>query len=464
MMIRHVHLIGIGGTGLSAIATVLLERGDMVSGSDRQVTAMTKRLEKMGATVFVGHKAENITGADIVVRSSAVKDDNPEVKAALELGIPVLKRSAFLSYLTASQKTIAVAGTHGKTTTTAMIAEIFSELAFDPSFVIGGVSANLGRNAHAGEGEYFVIEADEYDHMFLGLDPFIAVLTSVEYDHPDCFPTPIDFLMAFETFTDRVLENGVLLSKIDDKGAAWLHSRALRAGRKTLAYSLEDPHADYYAGNPRLNENGCYMFDLYKQGELLVEEVYLQVPGLHNIANALAALAVSDLLDLPLEHVKKALSRFRGTERRFEIRGVRNGITIIDDYGHHPTEIKATLAAARARYPGQRIWAIWQPHTYSRTRLLQHDFSRAFGDADFVIVSEVYPAREQPPADGYSASEAAKKIQTQQEDGIDKVHFISQLDQIGDFLLNNLQSGDVVLIFSAGDANQISERLLQELA
>jgi UDP-N-acetylmuramate--alanine ligase len=461
---RHVHFIGIGGTGLSAIATVLLERGDTVSGSDRQVSVLTTRLEEMGANIFLGHKSENVLGADIVVRSSAVRDDNPEVQAAIAQGIPVLKRLDFLPDLTSTQKTIAIAGTHGKTTTTSMIAMMLTALDLDPSYVIGGVPVDLGRNAHAGKGDCFVIEADEYDHMFFGLNPWIAIVTNVEYDHPDCFPTPVDFLMAFETFSDHVLDGGAMLASIDNEGSAFIYSRALAAGRRSYAYSIRDPKANYYAGEPHLNSLGGYTFDLYKQGDLLASNVELHVPGLHNVSNALAALGVADLLALPIDRAQAAIREYRGTGRRFELRGVVNGITVIDDYAHHPTEIKATLAAAKLRFPGSRIWAVWQPHTYSRTRTLLEDFRLAFNDADQVLVSEVFPAREQPPLDGFSSRQVADAIQYERRDRPGSVHFIPGLMQIGNFLLSSLKPGDVIFVLSAGDADQVSNRLLMELA
>jgi UDP-N-acetylmuramate--alanine ligase len=459
---RHVHFIGIGGSGLSAIATILRERGEIVSGSDRQESPVTHRLREVGMIVFIGHQAENVAGADLVIRSSAVFDENVEVKAARAAGIPVLKRVDFLEQLIGSQQPIAVAGTHGKTTTTAWIAWLLRRLGFDPSFVIGGVSLNLRGNAHDGQGEYFVIEADEYDRMFLGLRPWIAVVTNVEYDHPDFYPTPGDFQQAFEAFVDRIQIGGTLLACSDDPGAASLLERSRRAGRRTLRYSVRDSQADYYARNPYPNLRGGYSFDFYRKGILVAKGVEPKIAGMHNVTNALAALGVADVLGAPLEEAVRACEDFEGTGRRFEMRGEVNGVTVIDDYAHHPTEIRATLSAARARYPGRRIWAVWQPHTYSRTRILLGSFLNAFEDADKVVITEIFAAREQPPADGFSSREVAEALAALRRNVDQTVFFEPELSGAEDFLLQALEPGDVVLVLSAGDANRISDRLVDE--
>ncbi len=260
------HFIGVGGSGLSAIATVMLERGDFVSGSDRQDSPSLQKLREAGVRVYIGHKAENIAGVDLVVRSSAVRDDNVEVQAAHSANIPVFKRVDFLDQLTSGKRTIAIAGTHGKTTTTAMIAWVLQQQGLDPSFVIGGVSKNLGGNAHAGSGDIFVIEADEYDRMFLGLSPYIAIVTSVEHDHPDCFPTSADFYCAFQAFVDRLRPEGVLLACLDDPGARNLMAYAHSKGCRVASYSLEDQTADYCAKNYHPNTSGGFTFDFYSHG------------------------------------------------------------------------------------------------------------------------------------------------------------------------------------------------------
>jgi len=399
---KHVHFIGIGGTGLSAIATVLLERGLEVSGSDRQSSPQTQRLQAAGAQVMIGHRAENVRGADLIVRSSAVKDDNPEVLAARKLGIPTLKRADFLVRLINGRQSIGVAGAHGKTTTTAMIAWMLTALGLDPSFVIGGASANLGTNAHAGAGQYFVIEADEYDRMFLGLQPAIAVVTNIEHDHPDCYPTADEFYAAFRQFARQVQPGGALIACGQDAGARRLMDEIV-AGKpesqplcRIISYGVGSGF-DYSAVDLRDNRTGGLDCKVKTPGQPV--ELSLQVPGEHNVRNALATLAVAGCLELSRQDAARALSEIRGAGRRVDVRGEVDGITLVDDYAHHPTEIRATLAAARRRFAGRRVWAVWQPHTYSRTRTLQDDFVAAFDDADRILVTDVYPAREPAPAE-----------------------------------------------------------------
>ena len=453
---EHIHLIGIGGAGLSAIAQVLLESGYQVSGSDRALSPLAARIQAAGAQVFVGHHVDNIRGAHVVVRSSAIPDTNPEVIAAQAAGIPVLKRSEFLGRLTAGKWTIAIAGTHGKTTTTAMIAWMLNRLGQDPSYIIGGVAENLNSNAHAGQGPYFVIEADEYDHMFLGLNPEIAVITNIEHDHPDFYPTEADFYAAFQAFRRRIPPKGVLLYCVDDPGAERLARENNGTGCRTLGYGLKPSGQPFRAIDIEpITGNGIQFKAICRD---LVSEVHLQTPGEHNVRNALAALAVADELALAMDEAVQALEEFRGTGRRFEVHPDAGGITFIDDYAHHPTEIRSTLAAARARYPQQRIWAVWQPHTYSRTRLLRADFAKAFAAADRVVVTEIYPARESAPADGFSATHIAAEIT--QPDAV----YIPELAQAADYLLEELRPGDIVIVLSAGDADWITRRLLEILS
>jgi UDP-N-acetylmuramate--alanine ligase len=460
---EHVHLIGIGGSGLSAIATVLLERGYRVSGSDRQESPQTRRLVEKGARVYYEHHAENIIGANLVVRSSAVRDENVEVLAARAAGIPVLKRADFLEQMLAGQKPIAVAGTHGKTTTTAMIAWVLTTLGADPSYVIGGEAVNLGRNAHAGLGQYFVIEADEYDRMFLGIQPYIALVTNVEHDHPDCYPTPEEFYQAFLEFTQQVQPGGVVIACGDDSGAVQLLAEARSAGMKVVSFGIGDGSNDYRAVSLQSNTNGCLTFDVIHLGIPVAEQVALQVPGEHNVHNALAALCVVDWLGLNLEGAVQALQEFRGTGRRFDIRGDFHGITLIDDYAHHPTEIRATLAAARMRYPHHRLWAVWQPHTYSRTRTLFDSFSAAFDYADGVLVTEVFAARETAPADGFSAHRVADAIASRHQNAGKIILFAASLEDAVDQLALQLRPGDVTVVLSAGDADWITVELSHRL-
>ncbi len=449
----HIHLIGIGGTGLSAIARVLLESGYIVSGSDRALSPLARDLAAAGVQVTIGHDAAAIAGADLIVRSSAVSNDNPEVAAALAAGIPVLKRSEFLGRLMENKQCIAIAGTHGKTTTTAMIAWMIADLGLDPSYIIGGVSKNLGANAHAGQGDIFVIEADEYDRMFLGLHPDIAVITTAEHDHPDCFPTPADYQTAFATFVSQVKPGGLVLACAEEDGAV---ETANAAGREQTVQFYGRNQGLFRAANLRPNQRGGIDFDLLLlPGQELLTRVSLSVPGLHNVYNACAALAVARWLKLDLNQAARSLGEFQGTGRRFDVLGSAWDVLLVDDYGHHPTEIRTTLEGARMQFPQRRIWAVWQPHTYSRTQTLLQDFARAFDAADFVLVIEIYAAREK--ANHFSASEVVKQMTHP------NARFAATFDDVIELLLAELQPADIVLVLSAGDADQINPRLLAAL-
>ncbi|MBK9208286.1 MAG: UDP-N-acetylmuramate--L-alanine ligase [Anaerolineales bacterium] len=386
----RVHFIGIGGSGLSAIARLLKESGYEVTGSDRALSQFAVDLQNDGVSIYIGHHQRNIAGADMVIRSSAIAEDNPEVAAALQAGIPVYKRADFLGRLMSDKTGIAVAGTHGKTTTTAMIAWTLYAMQRDPSFIVGGTLNNLKVNARAGSGTPFVIEADEYDRMFLGLKPHIEVVTNLEHDHPDCYPTFEDMYGAFQGFVDLLPPDGTLVVCAEDEGAVSLLSYARKKGLNVISYSLQSEMTInspqwMQARTPKPNQRGGFDFSAMTNmgtAAASIVNVSLQVPGEHNVRNALATLSVIATLGLPLQEAADALSEFTGTGRRFEVRGERKGVIVIDDYAHHPTEIRATLAGAKARYPNHRIWAVWQPHTYSRTQTLFFEFSRAFSDAD----------------------------------------------------------------------------------
>ena len=456
-MMKHVHLIGIGGSGMSAIARVLLESGYTVSGSDRHLSVFANELAQSGARVYEGHRAEQVAGADIVVRSSAIGDDNPEVQASRAAGIPVVKRAEFLGQLFSGKSTLAIAGTHGKTTTTAMAAWVFHCLHLDPSYIIGGVAKNLSRNAHAGRGKHWIIEADEYDRMFLGLAPDWILVLHLEHDHPDCFPTMNDYRQAFYDFIQRLQPGGGLITcqdHIETAGLVW----HVPQDRQAWTYGLSN-EADYFSQDTSSNSRGGMDFTVWtrerggKAQELAAVE--LQVPGLHNVRNALAVLALVHRLDLPVKPAAQALAEFSGTGRRFELLGEANGITIYSDYAHHPTEIRATLAAARLRHPQRRLWAVWQPHTYSRTQALFDAFIRSFDQADRVLVTEIYAAREVDT--GFSAARIVAEMHRPD------TWFAPSLEDAVLFLEDALQPGDVVLILSAGDADQIGIKLLDEL-
>ena len=458
---RHVHFIGIGGSGLSAIARMLSESGYTVTGSDQTWSSFAADLQAAGIAVAVGHAPHNVRGADWVVRSSAIPDDNAEVVAARAAGIPVFRRADFLGKFMADKQGIAVAGTHGKTTTTAMIAFVLTELGLEPSFIVGGVLSNYGVNARAGAGSAFVVEADEYDRMFLGLRPRIEVITSLEHDHPDCYPTFEDMFSAFQAFVSLLPQEGTLIGCLDDGGAAAVLLQARRLGRQVLAYSLRQVAGGQaprwmQGRNLLANQRGGFDFEAVTNvGSTPSVSLSLQVPGEHNVSNALAALSVCAVLELPLQPAAEALQRFTGTGRRFEVKGELRGVVVIDDYAHHPTEIRATLAAARSRYPGRRIWAVWQPHTYSRTQTLFREFVGAFQDADETIVTEVYRSRE--PAQDYSSAQLVRAMNTP------AAHFMPTLEATTAYLLEHLRREDVVLVLSAGDADQVSADLIAAL-
>jgi UDP-N-acetylmuramate--alanine ligase len=451
----HIHLIGIGGTGLSAIALVLLESGYTVSGSDLEYAPLAKSVANAGARFHLGHMPEHVIGADMIVRSSAIQDDNVEVQAAISSEIPVLKRSEFLGRLMTDKQAIAVSGTHGKTSTTAMIAWALTQLGHDPSFILGGVISGLETNARAGKGSVFVIEADEYDRMFLGLNPDIAVITNIEHDHPDCYATQEEFKNAFREFIQSITPDGVLIACGDDPGTQEVVAAAVMDDKRILTYGIRNPDVDFWAKDLKSDpERGGFGYKIIRRGK--VTAVSLRVPGKHNVLNSLAAFAVSDILGISLAKTAEALSDFEGTGRRFEIVGEVGGVTVISDYAHHPTEIKATLSAARDRYPDQKVWAVWQPHTYSRTKLLLTAFAESFSDAHFVFVTEVYRARE--PLD---ISFSGKQIVDLMEHPNAK--FIPNIMDAANLLSAKLKYGDVLIVLSAGDADQICSIVMNNL-
>lgn len=450
----HVHLVGIGGIGLSAIARVLHGWGYTISGSDRQPSALTEALAGEGILVYTGHHAANVAGADLVVISSAIPSHNPEVEEAKRLGLPIARRSQFLADLTRGKMTIAIAGTHGKTTTTAMIAWMLTAANLDPTFVVGGVLQNLGTNAAAGRGRHFVIEADEYDRAFLGLRPDVAVITTLEHDHPDCYPTLGDMQAAYGQFVDQIVPGGVLIASEDDRARELAQAWQARAGRLTI-YGL-GPAWDWHA--EQIRQGATTEFEVWHAGERL-GSCGLQLAGCHNVSNALAALAVAQEVGIEFRAAAEALAEFRGTERRFEVKGQAGGVTIVDDYAHHPTEIRATLAAARARYSGRPLWAVFQPHTYSRTAALLDQFGTAFGDADHVLVIGIYAAREHDTL-GMSGSQVAERIR---QAGHPDASYVEQLDEAVAVLLERAQADAVVLTLGAGDGYLVGDKLLEAL-
>jgi len=451
---QHVHLVGIGGAGLSAIARVLLERGARVSGSDLRMSRVAQALADDGVEVKVGHRAENVDRADVVVVSSAVPADNVELQAARAAGIPVLKRPTFLNQLMADRVGIAVAGTHGKTTTTAMLASVLLKAGHDPTFIVGGVIRGLETNARAGESPLFVIEADEYDRTFLELEPQVAIITIVEHDHPDCYPTFEEFRAAFEAFAAKVPSSGLLVMCWDDPVAREIGQTMESAGMPVTFFGLGEG-AEWRAEDLRPNFAGGVDF-LAWQGESVLGLMRLRMPGAHNASNAMAVMAVADFLDVSFRTARVALTKFEGVGRRFEIKGTAQGVTVIDDYAHHPTEIRVTLQAARRRFGNRPLWAVWQPHTYSRTRTLLDEFGQSFGDADHVIVLPIYAAREEDDL-GLDAASVAAAI-----DHPD-ARSVETLDEAMVLLGTDVRFGDVVMTLGAGDGDQVGEWLLRLL-
>lgn len=455
----RLHLIGIGGSGISAIARVLLGRGFIVSGSDREENDQTRSLREEGAVVSVGHQARNINGAEAVIISSAIPTDNPEILEAEKLGIPIFKRSEFLGNLMAGSTGIAIAGTHGKTTTTGMIAQILLDAGLDPTVVLGGVLPGWGTNGRAGQGHHFVIEADEYDHMFLGLRPAIAVITNIEHDHPDIFPTAAAYLEDFHKFVGLLPQGGQLIVFGQDNGVSHLLGALNRPDIRVTTYGLiakpDEQVFDYQASNCRQNALGGTDFIVSAGGET-IGLIRLSVPGKHNVQNAMAAVIIGLILDVDFATICRSLAEFGGVGRRFQISGEVRGVTIIDDYAHHPTEIKATLSAARQRYPSRRIWAVWQPHTFSRTRLLLPEFAGSFGDADRVIVLDIYRSRETDDL-GISSADVMAVMEHPH------AAYIPEIENAVTYLLDRVRPDDVVLTLGAGDGNLVGEQLLEAL-
>ena len=450
-----IHLIGIGGAGLSAIATVLLEQGYRVSGSDIQPSATTARLESLGAEIHIGHHPKNLgPQPDAVIISSAIGSDNPELQEARRRGLNVTKRAAWLGRMMEGQTGIAVAGTHGKTTTTAMIAYLLQEGGCQPTYIVGGYIPQLKTSAAAGGSRIFVIEADEYDHMFLGLQPEVAVLTIVEWDHPDIYPTAADLNQAFAKFVELVPSDGLIIGCGDAPGVRPLLSGAVA---QVVTYGLAEDN-DWQAVNCRSNQRGGFDFDLIapQPDRPKVAEISLALPGLHNVANALAALVVVSREGLNISRAAEILADFQGVGRRFELKGQAKGITVIDDYAHHPTEIRATLAGARARFADQPLWVVFQPHTFSRSLALLEDFRHAFDDADQVIIVDIFASRE-ADAGLITSRDIVDQV------AHPAVRYIGLLEQAVDYLTAQLASPAVLITMGAGDGYLVGERVLERI-
>jgi len=453
--IGRVHFVGIGGSGMSGIAEVMLSLGYQVQGSDLKNNASTLRLKNLGATVFIGHDEKNIRDADAVVVSSAVNESNPEVVAAREQLMPIVQRAEMLAELMRFRYSIAVAGTHGKTTTTSLVASILAEGGLDPTFVIGGRLKSADSNARLGQGEYLVAEADESDASFVHLKPMLAIVTNIDADHMSTYDGDLQKLRnSFVEFLHNLPFYGLAILCTDDPG---INELLGQVGRSTVTYGI-DSDADIHAENIEFSE-GLSRFRVVRPNEKESLDVSLRLPGLHNVRNALAAIAVAKELQIGDQAVVTALENFAGIERRFQSHGeieTANGrVLLVDDYGHHPTEIAATLEAARAGWPGKRVVLAFQPHRYSRTRDLMDDFAAVLSEADVLILLEVYAAGEDPiaGADGRAIARAVRS-----RGGVEPV-FVEELDDLAAVLESVLADGDLVLTMGAGDIGALASQL-----
>jgi len=450
--IKHIHFVGIGGIGMSGIAEVLLNLGYRVSGSDMKTSDTTDRLKKIGGEIFIGHRAENITSPHVVVISSAVKKENVEVVAAREKQIPVIPRAEMLAELMRLKYGVAIAGAHGKTTTTSMVATVLAAGNIDPTVVIGGKLNSLGTNAKLGQGEFLVAEADESDGSFLKLSPTIAVVTNIDAEHLDYYKDINEIKDAFLLFINKVPFYGVSILCLDEK-----HIQALIpfVEKRYLTYGMSS-QADYQAKDVSLAPLGSRFRVAHRGRDLGWFE--LSIPGVHNINNSLAAIAVARELDVDVEIIRTALRGFSGVQRRFQVKGEVNGITVVDDYGHHPTEIRATLAAAKAG-SGRRVVAVFQPHRYTRTQHLLDEFFTSFNQADTVIIMDIYAAGEQPipGVSGRAIYEGVKRH------GHKDAAFFADRDAVADHLAGMLRKGDVLITLGAGDVWKVGETLLEKL-
>jgi UDP-N-acetylmuramate--alanine ligase len=450
---QRVHFIGIGGIGMSGIAEILLTMGYAVSGSDLRAGPATERLERLGATVFVGHAAANAAASDVVVTSSAVAKDNPEVVEARARKIPVIQRAEMLAELMRLKYGIAIAGMHGKTTTTTMVAAVLAGGELDPTVVVGGRVDALGSNARLGKSQYLVAEADESDRSFLKLSPILAVVTNLDREHMDTYADMADVEGAYVTFMDKVPFYGAVTACVDNE---MLRGILPRVTRRVYTYG-ESAEADFRLRMLPLKE-GCHAhFEVNARG-LVLGPFELHVPGKHNVLNATAAVAIGVQLGIPPEKIAAGLATFRGVNRRFEVKGVEAGVTVVDDYGHHPTEIRATLQAARECGYG-RVLVLFQPHRYTRTRDLMEDFAGAFGDADAVQVVDIYAASEQP-IEGVTGEALAEAIR---EKGGGRVMYAGSMAEAVERLAADARPGEMVLTLGAGSVSQAGGMVLERL-
>lgn len=443
--VRHIHFVGVGGVGMSGLAEILRSLGFEVSGSDLKASGTTQRLVGIGVRIDTGHRAENVAGADVVVYSSAIKPENPELVEARALGTPVITRAEMLAELMRLKYGVAIAGSHGKTTTTSLVATVLRSAGLDPTVVVGGKMAALGSNARLGAGDLLVAEADESDGSFLRLTPTIAVVTNIDPEHLDHYGSLVRLKDAFIEFAARVPFYGLAVLCLDHPQ---VQDILPRIQRRYVSYGL-NPQADYSARAVQFRGLET-SFNAYRRGVSL-GGFTVKMPGAHNVLNCLATIAVADELEVPLDVTKQALSTFGGVARRFTVVARSAGRTLVDDYGHHPAEIRATLDAARRAFPSEdhRIVVAFQPHRYTRTRDLFDDFSRAFNQADVLVVTDIYAAGE-APIEGVTAE---RLVQSIREHGHHHAHYVADKSELPEVLEHLTREGDIVIALGAGDVN-----------
>ena len=449
----RIHFMGIGGISMSGLAEVLLERGFTITGSDMKASPITKKLESHGAAIVYGQKAENITDdMDLVVYTAAIHPDNPEFQAVVQKGIPHMDRAELLGQIMSNYKnSIAVSGTHGKTTTTSMLSLIMLAGACDPTISVGGILKDIDGNIRVGRSQNFITEACEYTNSFLKFNPRIELILNVDADHLDFFKDLNDIRHSFRLFAEKLDKDGILIINGEIRDLSFF-TEGLPC--KIITYGLEADD-NYTAKNISFNEYACGSYDLYVNGEK-ADHITLNVTGLHNVSNSLAAIAAARELGISMEHIKSGLMNFKGTDRRFEYKGEINGITILDDYAHHPTEIEATLTAAK-NYPHRKIWCAFQPHTYTRTKALLKEFGRALSLADHVVLADIYAAREADTGEIHS-----RDLQAEIRTLGTAADYFSTFKEIENFLLENCSPGDLVITMGAGDIVTVGEELLKK--
>ena len=451
---RHIHMVGIGGIGMSGMAEILIHRGYKVTGSDGALSDTTRRLEEIGATIFEGHTAENIEGADVVVYTSAVKaEENVETKAALDARIPTIKRAEMLAELMKMKFGIGVAGTHGKTTTTTMIGLVTREGNYDPTIMVGGKVHSFDKtNAVVGKGDVIVVEADEFDRTFLRLTPSIAIITNIEAEHLDIYDDLDDVKNAFVDYANKVPFYGAVVVCLDDPN---VRSILPQLERRILSYGLT-PQANIRATDLQMNQFNS-TFTVLQDGKKL-GVITLKAPGEHNVKNALAAVATGLELNIDFKLIKQGLENFEGVYRRFQLK-YNNGVMVIDDYAHHPTEVKATLEAANAGWPDRRVIAVFQPHLYSRTQELYKEFGLSFFDAEVMVVTDVYPSREKP-IEGVTGKMIADTASTY---GHRNVVYVEDKNDVHERLKEIVKPGDIIITMGAGDIYKSGDRFVEEI-